>query len=118
MQSFEPEQTNRTRHARTGELVAVGRADQLPAGRSATVTLADGAELALFNVEGEFYAVANSCPHRGAPLASGNLCDHAVECDWHGWLFDLRTGACLTRASDAVETYEVVIEDDWIKIRI
>jgi nitrite reductase (NADH) small subunit len=118
MQSFEPEPESRTRAARTGELVSVGRADQLPAGRSATVTLANGAELALFNVEGELFAIQNSCPHRGSPLAEGNICGHAVECDWHGWRFDLRTGACLTHTSDAVETYEVIIEDGWIKIRI
>jgi nitrite reductase/ring-hydroxylating ferredoxin subunit len=118
MQSFEPEQTNFKRPARTNELVAVGRVEDLPEGRGATVTLRGGAELALYNVEGSFYAVENFCPHRGAPLAEGNLCGATIECDWHGWRFDLRTGACLTNAGSAVETYEVIIEDGWIKIRV
>lgn len=118
MQSSEPEQMNLRRTPRTGALVTVGRVEDVPPGGAATVELEGGAELALFNAGGAFYAVANSCPHRGAPLASGNLCGATVECDWHGWRFDLKTGACLTRASDAVETYEVVVEDGWIKIRV
>jgi nitrite reductase (NADH) small subunit len=119
MQSFEPTQANFKRPARTGELVTVGRAEDVPNGRGATVELKNGAELALFNVGGAFYAVDNFCPHRGAPLAGGTLCDtHAIECDWHGWRFDLRTGACLTHASAPVETYEVIVEDGWIKIKI
>ena len=102
---------------RAGELITVGRAIDLPAGRGATVELANGMELALYNVGGEFYAVENFCPHKGAPLAEGTLSAHTIECDWHGWRFDLRTGQCLT-TSCAIETYEVVIEDGWIKIRV
>ena len=119
MQSSGQEQGNSERAERAGGLVTVGRATEVPEGRAATVELKDGTELALFHAEGSFYAVNNSCPHRGSPLAEGNLCGGAsVECDWHGWRFDLRTGACLTHASPPVETYEVVVEDGWIKIRI
>jgi nitrite reductase/ring-hydroxylating ferredoxin subunit len=118
MQSFEPEPEDSGRTPRAGELVTVGRASDVPEGRTATVELRDGTELALFHTGGEFYAVDNSCPHRGSPLAAGNLCGAAVECDWHGWRFDLRTGACLTHAGAHVETHEVVVEDGWIKIRI
>jgi nitrite reductase (NADH) small subunit len=118
MQTFDPADTNFKLPARTGELITVGRVEDLPAGRGATVDLKGGAQLALFNVAGAFYAVANFCPHRGAPLAEGNLCDTAIECDWHGWRFDLRTGACINRTSEPVETYEVVIEDGWIKIKV
>ncbi|HEX8709652.1 MAG TPA: non-heme iron oxygenase ferredoxin subunit [Pyrinomonadaceae bacterium] len=105
------------RPERTGEKVRVGRVEDVPPGRGATVELLNGTELALYNVGGEFYAIENFCPHKGAPLADGRLCGHAVECDWHGWRFDLRTGRCLTNAS-AVESYQVVIEDGWIKILI
>ena len=118
MQTFEPEQTNFKRPARTGELITVGRAEDVPEGRGATVELKSGGELALFNVGGAFYAIENFCPHRGAPLAEGTLCEATVECDWHGWRFDLRSGACLNQPSAPVETYEVIIEDGWIKIRV
>ena len=102
--------------SREGKLVTVGRVEDLPEGRGATVELHGGKELALYNVGGAFHAIENFCPHRGAPLADGNLCGHTVECDWHGWRFDVRSGACLTHPAHAVEAYEVVLEDGWIKI--
>jgi nitrite reductase/ring-hydroxylating ferredoxin subunit len=98
-----------------GEKITVGRVEDVPEGRSATVELLNGTELALYNVAGEFFAIENFCPHKGAPLADGQLSGHTVQCDWHGWRFDVRTGRCLTNKSD-VEAYEVVIEDGWIKI--
>ncbi|MDT7689038.1 MAG: nitrite reductase small subunit [Acidobacteriota bacterium] len=110
--------TNPKSPARAGKLVTVGRVEDLPEGRGATIELEGGKELALYNVAGLFYAVENFCPHKGAPLAEGQLTGHSVECDWHGWRFDIRSGACLNRASEPVETYEVVIEDGWIKIRV
>jgi nitrite reductase/ring-hydroxylating ferredoxin subunit len=109
---------NPKRPAREGRLVEVARVEDLPEGRGATVELPGGKEVALYNVGGEFYAVENFCPHRGAPLADGDLCGHAIECAWHGWRFDLRTGACLNNPSQPVETYEVVVEDGLIKIRV
>jgi nitrite reductase/ring-hydroxylating ferredoxin subunit len=110
--------TNPKSPAREGKLVAAGRVEDLPEGRGATVELPDGKELALYNIGGQFYAVENFCPHKGAPLADGNLHGHTVECDWHGWSFDIRSGACLNRPSEPVESYEVIVEDGWIKIRV
>jgi nitrite reductase (NADH) small subunit/3-phenylpropionate/trans-cinnamate dioxygenase ferredoxin subunit len=117
MQSFNPKSGNHKRPESEGQTVTVGRVEDVPSGRGATVELLNGRELALYNVEGRFYAVENFCPHKGAPLADGRLCGATVECDWHGWRFDLSTGQCLTNRG-AVETYEVVIEDGWIKIRV
>ena len=109
---------NPKRPERAGTLVTVGRVEDVPEGRGATVELKNGRELALYNVGGRFHAVENFCPHKGAPLADGELRGHTVECAWHGWLFDVRTGSCLNRPSEPVETYEVLIEDGWIKIRV
>lgn len=118
MQRFTPEYANPKRPHRTGELVTVGRVEDVPEGRGATVELNDGKELALYHVAGRFYAIENFCPHRGAPLADGELTGHSVTCDWHGWRFDVRTGACLNRPDEPIESYEVVVEDGWLKIRI
>jgi nitrite reductase/ring-hydroxylating ferredoxin subunit len=117
VQSFNSKFGDSRKPAREGQVVTVGRAEDVPPGRGATVQLLNGTELALYNINGEFYAIENFCPHKGAPLADGNLCGHMVECDWHGWRFDVRTGECLTNSSN-VETYEVIIEDDLIKLRI
>ncbi|MGH9944750.1 MAG: Rieske (2Fe-2S) protein [Pyrinomonadaceae bacterium] len=118
MQSVNLTHNNPKRPPRTGEKVTVGRVEDVPPGRGATVELNGGKELALYHVAGHFYAVENFCPHRGAPLADGSLCGPTVECGWHGWRFDIRTGQCLNRAHNDIESYEVVIEDGWIKILV
>jgi NAD(P)H-dependent nitrite reductase small subunit len=118
MQSFDAKLSDATGETRAGVLVTVGRVEDVPEGRGATVELKSGRELALYHVGGRFYAIDNFCPHKGAPLADGPLCGHAVECEWHGWKFDVRNGACLNRPAQSVESYEVVVEDGWIKIRI
>lgn len=109
---------NRRKPAREGRLVTVGRTEAVPAGRGATVKLKDGKEIALFNVGGNFYATENFCPHKGYALADSRLYGNIVECDLHGWRFDVRSGECFTKPSCAIESYEVVIEDGWIKILV
>ena len=114
MQSFD---THNTDSEPPAAAVDVGRVEDLASGHCKTVELSAGRELALYNVNGEFYATENLCPHQGAPLAAGILCDHVIECDLHGWQFDVRTGECLT-VTEKIETYEVVIEDGRLKIVI
>jgi nitrite reductase/ring-hydroxylating ferredoxin subunit len=114
MQSFD---THNTDSEPPADAVDVGRVEDLASGHCKTIELSAGRELALYNVNGEFYATENFCPHQGAPLAAGILCDHVIECDLHGWQFDVRTGECLTVA-EKLETYEVVVEDGVIKILV
>ena len=65
----------------------------------------DGRELAIFLVDGRAYAFANACPHQGNPLALGEVAGPTLTCSFHGWRFDLETGACL--AGDApAERYD------------
>jgi nitrite reductase/ring-hydroxylating ferredoxin subunit len=99
------------------ERLVVGWVEDVPPGRGATVELSNGSELALFNLGGEFFAIDNICPHKGAPLAEGQLCAHTIECPLHGWQFDVRTGRCLTTDAD-IESFEVEIIDGQITIII
>lgn len=94
-----------------------GSVEALPQSSCKTIELPGGRELALYNINGEFYATENFCPHKGAPLAGGILCEYVIECDWHGWQFDVRTGECLT-VPEKLETYEVVVEEGLVKILI
>ena len=115
MQSFDTECPDNVDFVRSEPVVTVGPTEHLPVGSCKIVELPDARELAVFNINGEFYAINNFCPHRGAPLAQGLICGHVVECDWHGWRFDLQTGECLT-VDEKVETYRVVIDDGIIKV--
>jgi nitrite reductase/ring-hydroxylating ferredoxin subunit len=109
---------NTRKPKREGKLITVGNEGAVPVGRGATIQLKNGAELALFNVSGKLYAIENFCPHRGYPLADSRLYGEMVECDVHGYRFDVRTGECLTKSDCGIESYEVSIEDGMIKILV
>ena len=74
---------NKHKPKRAGKKVTVGKAEAVPPGRSATVQLKNGGEVALFNVGGKFYAIENFCPHKAAPLADSRIYGNIVECDLH-----------------------------------
>ena len=109
---------NKRQPKREEKLITVGKVENVPPGRGATVKLKDGTEVALFNFGGKFHAIENFCPHKGYPLADSRLYGGIVECDLHGWRFDVSSGECLTKKDCSLESYEVVIEDGWIKILV
>ncbi len=112
MQSFDTENES---FPSEPHVVDGGRAEDVAPGTCKSIDLPQGQELALYNIDGEFYATENFCPHRGAPLSGGRLCKQVIECDWHGWQFDVRTGECLT-VTEKLKTYEVVVEDGMVKV--
>ena len=95
MQSFGTDSNDTTEHAEPGTLFPVCPVDALPRGTLQRLSLPNGAELALYNIDGEYYATDNFCPHRGAALSDGAVIGHVVECSLHGWQFDVRSGECL-----------------------
>ncbi len=115
MQSFNTEPDDVATPAANGQKLIVGAISDLQSGACARIELPDGHEIAVFNVGGEFYATDNACPHRGAPLSDGPLCEHVIECGLHGWQFDVRTGECLT-VRETIKTYLLEIEDGVVKV--
>ena len=78
-----------------------------------------GQQVAVFNVDGTFYALGGTCTHRGGPLAEGQLSGLTVTCPWHRAQFDLKTGNVLAPpAPRSVPTYKVVIEGDDLSIEL
>jgi nitrite reductase/ring-hydroxylating ferredoxin subunit len=71
----------------------------------------DDRSLALFNVEGELYAIDDSCPHQGASLCGGRLQGRVIQCCAHGLRFDLRSGYLLNSTAVKVASYPVEIID-------
>jgi len=80
------------------------------------VVRVNGKEVALFNVKGEIFAISNTCLHAGGPLGEGKLSSDVVMCPWHGWTYDLKTGASTTMPGAKVPVYRVVIDGKDIKI--
>jgi NAD(P)H-dependent nitrite reductase small subunit len=86
---------------------------EVPPGAARPVEVA-GEEIALFNFNGEYFAISDMCPHRGASLAEGFLDGGKVYCPLHCFDFSLKTGECATVPSLRVRTYEVKIEGEDI----
>lgn len=121
----------------SGSRVPVCDADELADG-DRTIAEVHGVEVGLFNVDGTFYAVGNTCPHRGGPVCEGKVTnalegewpgvgerldesmtgDPAIACPWHGWEFDLATGTHLGDDAYAVPTYDVVVEDGTVYVEV
>jgi nitrite reductase (NADH) small subunit len=95
--------------------VSVAKVNDVPPGQGKTVQVA-GKNIALFNVDGSFYAVDDTCLHRGGPLGEGELTGHLVTCPWHGWKYDVRTGISITNPAAKVNCYETKIEGEDLSI--
>lgn len=99
------------------EFVEVLKASELPVGRIKAVTVG-GRTLALYHTASGFYATDNTCPHRGGPLAEGDLIGDEITCPWHLWGFDVATGLCAGNREISVATHQVRVEDDRVMVRL
>lgn len=95
--------------------VKVARKVDVAQGCGKVVSVA-GKPVALFNDEGSYYAIHNTCLHRGGPLGDGDLAGNVVSCPWHGWEWDVHTGQCITNPQAKVARYEVKVEGDDVLV--
>lgn len=100
------------------EFVTVITVDDLDSGEGTTVEV-DGERIALFNVDGEFYAIDNVCTHRGGSLGNGQLSGTEVVCPMHKAMFDVTTGEVTRQpALSGVDTYEVRVAGSEVQIAV
>ncbi len=99
------------------EFVKVATIDQLTPGQGMTVAV-NGGYVALFNVDGTFYAIDDTCPHAGGPLGQGILEGCVVTCPWHGWRFNVTTGVSPVVSSISVKKYEVKVEGNDVLVAV
>lgn len=95
--------------------IKVCKTGDVPAGSAKTVDV-KGKPVAVFNVGGSFYAISDACAHRGGPLGEGELDGKIVTCPWHGWRYDVTTGANEMNPAIAVERYQIKIEGDDLSV--
>ena len=72
----------------------------------------------LFEVAGAVVAIPAECPHAGGPICDGERTGASLSCPWHGYNFDLESGACEEDDSLSLERYEVRIEGDDIFVKV
>ena len=98
--------------------VMAAKVSEIPPGRSKIVEVGDE-DVALCNVGGEIFAIANVCTHDNGPLGEGYLLGEEIECPRHGARFNVRTGEVKTLpAIVPVPTFEVKVEGDDILVDV
>lgn len=105
----------------------VATVHEIPPGGRKEVRI-DGRSICVFNIDGEFFAIRNVCPHQGASLSRGKICGihvcnqsldevvyqragEIIRCPWHGWEFDIKTGKSVFDPNGSyVKSYPVSVE--------
>lgn len=103
----------------------VAKVTDIPPGANKRVE-AGGRSIGVYNIDGQFYALRNVCPHQGAELCKGQtrpfiVSNEAgtyeqvrhgeiVRCPWHQWEFDIKTGCLIVDPSMRTRSYEVTVE--------
>ena len=98
-------------------LTKVAKTSEIAPGTGKVVEVS-GKTVAIFNCEGAFYAIDNTCKHRGGPLGEGSLSNTTVTCPWHGWEYDVTTGECAMDPSIKVQKFDVKVEGDDILVSL
>jgi nitrite reductase/ring-hydroxylating ferredoxin subunit len=99
------------------QFVAVARVEDVPPGAARAVRAGER-NLAVYNVDGTFYATQHECLHLKGPLGEGRLEGSVLTCPWHGWQYDVRTGENEFDRALALETFEVVVENGDVKVAL
>ncbi len=99
--------------------IIVGKTSDILPGKMQKVT-ADGKEILVANINGNYYATDDTCTHAGASLSEGSLDGNVVTCGWHGAKFDCATGklsAFPAKIKD-LRSYKVVVESDNVFLEV
>lgn len=118
------------------ERVEVCDEQDIPQGDRKLVEV-NGVEIGVFNVDGEYFALLNTCGHQHGPLCEGTLIPEieaeytqpgvpideeltdersTIRCPWHGWTYDVKTGDHTGDTDESVPTFDVVAEDGTLYI--
>lgn len=117
---------------KTRKQFPIGSADLAPGEKR--IIEVDGKPIGIFNVDGEYFALHNRCPHMGGNLCEGPVTgttlqtdktefiygreNELVRCGWHGWEFEIKSGRCLVDEKLRARTYSVTEENGQLVLHI
>ena len=104
------------RHADDDDFEPVARVGEIAPGSAKAFVVGDR-EVAVFHVDGTYYALDNTCPHQGGPLAEGWIEGVQVTCPWHAWTFKLADGKMTLGDYACVDAFDVAVRGDRICVR-
>ena len=94
--------------------IYVGLPTEIPIGKSKSISIKDAKskkniKIAIFNISGRFYAISDSCAHKGGPLSKGFLNSDIITCPWHGWKYSVKNGKSSHEGGDSVNSCKVKV---------
>jgi nitrite reductase (NADH) small subunit len=97
----------------------VGRVDEFKEGVGLAVK-AGGRTIAVFKIRDRFFAINNTCPHKGATLCEGEVINdrYIVRCPWHHWNWQLDTGQLEADSRQRLRRYDVKVDDDQVVVYV
>lgn len=102
-----------TREIQGKRFVRACSVGEMPKDRGLAIEFDDLHDVAVFHIDGTWYAVSNVCPHKRLHvLCNGLMSDRTVQCPMHGWRFDVRTGKNLQMGA-SLRTYAVIELEGW-----
>jgi nitrite reductase/ring-hydroxylating ferredoxin subunit len=88
---------------------------EIPTGGSCSVRIGLR-RIAVFNVDGELFAIEDACAHMKSPLSSGTLRCRELTCSWHGWRYDIATGRRIGKEAGKVRTFPVKVDGETVYV--
>ena len=97
-----------------GKIIA-GKTTEIIPGQMKKISV-DGKEIIVANIDGNYFAIDDTCTHSGASLSEGKLENSTITCDWHGAQFDCKTGKLVKFPAEIADlkSYKVEVETDNI----
>ena len=96
----------------------VARTEDIPKGKRKQIEV-KGQRISIFNIAGDYYAIYDTCPHKGtAPLIRGKLDGMAIKCPNHGYRFDLKTGECSFNPAFNTTVFPIKVENGEILLNL
>lgn len=99
------------------EWIPAAATTEITEGCGKVVSIGDK-QLAVFHCNGAFYAIDNTCPHRGGPLGEGDIEGTVVTCPWHGWQFDVVSGESPVNPAVQVKKYPIKLDGGVILLEL
>lgn len=97
----------------------VAKTSDIPPGQLHKVSV-EQKEIVIININGDFFAMDDTCTHAGASISDGKLDGSIVTCDWHGAQFDCKTGKLekFPAKINDLKSYQVIIESDDVFVGV
>jgi nitrite reductase/ring-hydroxylating ferredoxin subunit len=100
------------------QFVKIASKSDVPPGQAKAFQV-DNKKIAVFNIDGTYYAIDDACTHKGGPLSQGPVADKKVTCGWHGAVFSLESGQALSGpAATGVAAYKTRVSGNDVEVEI